>query len=110
MKAAAELPPLLWPFRPVEIYGFVLGGARLVFKDPPDPLVMLRQEDVVQAKEDLAAALKTVRNPRLRDDSRKLAAARVAELRRELLRLHLWLRARSLGYRSAPRAPVHEWQ
>jgi hypothetical protein len=109
VKPALDLPPELWPFRPVEIYAFVTGGARLVFHDPPDPLVSLRLEDVVQGKHELAAALKTIRNPRLRDDNRKRAASRISELRRELVRLHLWLRRQSIGYRPSPTAPVHAW-
>lgn len=109
MKAAQDLPPLLWPFRPVEIYAFTSAGARLMFKDPPDPLVMLRLEDVVQAKHELVAALKTVRNPRTTDAGRKSAAMQAAELRRSLLRLYLWLRRQSIGFRASPSAPIHYW-
>jgi len=109
MKASDELPPLLWPFTPREIYAFVLGGACFAFAEPRAPEVELVVEDIRAGKSELAAALRSVRGPRLSPANRQRAAARVVELRDELVKKHLRLRGMSLGFRASPSAPVHLW-
>lgn len=109
MKAPDELPPLLWPFTPREIYGFTLGGAQFAFPTPADPWVPVVIDSIHLDRVELAAALKSVRGARLSPANRQRAAARVVELRSIIVKKYLRLRELSIGFRAAPCAPVHLW-
>lgn len=109
MKASAELPPLLWPFRASEVYASTLNGPCFVFAEPAPPRAALIFDDIQADRLDLQAALKFARRPRLTPIQRQRAAEQVVAIRAALIRNHLRLRELSVGFRAAPSAPVHLW-